>query len=335
MRRTSLGGVLLWCILALGTSSVAGCSSSDNSSAPAGVTSPHIKTVFLILMENKTWSEIKGSSDAPYVNETLLPQASLAEAYRGANKGVIHPSEPNYLWLEAGDNFGIYDDNDPDANHQSTTDHFVTQLEGKGISWRSYQEDITGDACPLTSIGDYKPKHNPMVFFDDVTNSNDPASPRCIEHVRPLTELETDLGSNKVGRYNFVTPNQCNDMHSVCDGTEIKQGDDWLSTWIPKIQASEAYQDAGAILLTWDEAELTPDCPVPADCPIGMLALSPLAKGKGYTNTIDYDHSSTLKSLQEIFDVAPHDLDGGRPRYLRAAAGADVEDLRDLFKSFP
>src|SRR5262249_2825200 len=153
------------------------------------------------------------------------------------------------------------------------------------ITWKSYQEDITGDVCPLTGVGNYKPKHNPMVFFDDVTNTNDPQSPRCIEHVRPLTELESDLSDAKVARYNFVTPNQCNDMHSVWGSHEIKQGDDWLASWIPKIQASAAYKDGGAIFITWDEAESTTDCPA-GNCPIGMFVLSPLAKGKAYTNTI-------------------------------------------------
>ncbi len=136
------------------------------------------KTVFLILMENHNWSDIKDSSSAPYINHTLLPQASYAEQYY--NPPGIHPSEPNYLWLEAGSNFGISDDANPDANHQNTTNHLVTLLNKAGISWKSYQEDISGTVCPLTEDGSYAPKHNPMVFFDDVTNTNDAHSSYCI-----------------------------------------------------------------------------------------------------------------------------------------------------------
>ncbi|HEX7672210.1 MAG TPA: hypothetical protein VF395_21590, partial [Polyangiaceae bacterium] len=43
---------------------------------------PRIQTVFLILLENKAWSEVKGSKDAPYLNGALLPRASIAEGYR-------------------------------------------------------------------------------------------------------------------------------------------------------------------------------------------------------------------------------------------------------------
>jgi phospholipase C len=296
-----------------------------------------IKTVFLVLMENKSWSEVKGSADAPYVNQTLLPQASVAESYKGPNGGNVHPSEPNYIWLEAGDTLGIADDNDPAVNHKGTADHLVTLLDAAGVSWRSYQEDIAGDVCPLTSVGQYKPKHNPMVFFDDVTNANDPMAPRCIEHVRPLVntptegsggDFESDLAKGIVARYNFITPNQCGDMHSLCppQNNEVKQGDDWLAEWIPKIQDSAAYKDGGALFITWDEAEIhSPDCSL-ANCPIGMFVVSPFAKGGAYSNTIAYDHSSTLKTIEEIFGVSP--LLGG-------AADPSVVDLSDLFTSFP
>src|SRR6266567_2732431 len=59
-----------------------------------------VKTVFIILMENHNWSQIKGSSSAPYINNTLLPASSYATQY--FNPPGIHPSLPNYLWLEAG-----------------------------------------------------------------------------------------------------------------------------------------------------------------------------------------------------------------------------------------
>src|SRR2546421_4251200 len=109
-------------------------------SAQAQISS--VKTIFIILMENHNWSQIKGSSSAPYINNTLLPMAAHAEQY--FNPPGIHPSLPNYLWLEAGGNFGILNDNDPSSNHQSTTSHFSTQLKNAGISWKTYQENISG-----------------------------------------------------------------------------------------------------------------------------------------------------------------------------------------------
>jgi phospholipase C len=57
-----------------------------------------------------------------------------------------------------------------------------------------------------------------------------------------------------------------------------------------------------------------------------MFVVSPFAKGGAYSNTIAYDHSSTLKTIEEIFGVSP--LLGG-------AADPSVVDLSDLFTSFP
>ena len=270
-----------------------------------------IKTVFIILMENNNWSSIKGNATAPYINNTLLAMGSHAEQY--FNPPGNHPSLPNYLWLEAGTNFGISDDNAPSSNHQSTTAHLVTLLKNANISWKSYDEDISGSSCPLTSSGKYAVKHNPFVYFDDVTNTLSTTSAYCIAHVRPYTELATDLQNNTVASYNFITPNLCNDMHDC----SIATGDTWLANNIPMIMNSTAYQQGGVIFITWDEGE-------GGDGPIGMIVLSPMAKGAGYQNTVHYTHGSTLRTLEEIFHVTP-----------LLGDAANQTDLRDLFASFP
>ena len=276
-----------------------------------------IHTVFVLLLENHNWSSIKGNPSAPYINGTLLPMASHAEQY--FNPPGVHPSEPNYLWLEAGTNFGILDDNVPASNHQSSTSHLVTLLEAAGFSWRGYQENASGIVCPLTDLGDYAVRHDPFVFFDDVTAANDSYAANCVTHVRPYAELQGDLGADTVARYNFITPNVCNDMHDSCDplNDPVKQGDNWLSTEVPKILGSSAYANNGALFITWDEAET-------GDGPIGMIVLSPHGKGGGYSNTIHYTHSSTLRTVEQIFGVTP-----------LLGDAANASDLRDLFASFP
>jgi len=285
--------------------------------ATATATSSTMKTVFLILMENHNWSDIKGSSSAPYINNTLLTMASYAEQYY--NPPGNHPSEPNYLWLEAGTNFNILNDDDPITNHLSTKQHLVTLLSNAGISWKSYQEGISSKDCPLTENGVYAPKHNPMVFFDDITGGNNPSSATCIAHVRPYSELAGDLQKNTQARYNFITPSLCDDMHDTCApfNDAVKQGDTWLQQNLPIILNSKGYQNGGVVFITWDEGE-------GGDGPIGMIVLSHDAKGGGYSNTIHYTHSSTLRTIEEIFGVSP-----------LLGDAANATDLRDLFTTFP
>jgi hypothetical protein len=288
----------------------------------------HIKTVFLIVMENHNWTgdgslDIANNPAAPYINYTLIPMASYARDYN--NPPGIHPSLPNYIWLEAGDTLGIWDDGPPAQHPQSTTNHLTTLLEKAGISWRAYEENITGSTCPLTNEGSldpngnqlYAPKHDPFVYFEDQTNDLNPNSTKCISHVRPFSQLATDLTNNTVARYNFITPNLCDDMHDPCNGDPIAHGDTWLKDHIPAILNSTAYRSGGVIFITWDEAAV-------GDGPVPMIVLSPFAKGNHYSNGIYYTHSSTLRTLQEIFDVYP---------LIRYASWRP--DLRDLFQTFP
>lgn len=91
---------------------------------------------------------------------------------------------------------------------------------------------------------------------------------------------------------------------------------------MPLILESGEHQEGGALFIIWDEAE---DSGSFSDGPIGMFLLSPFAKGGGkspYSNYIHYDHSSTLKTLEEIFGVEP---------LLGAAADRQTNDLSDLF----
>lgn len=274
-------------------------------------TLPPVKTVFIIMEENHDWSDILFSPSAPYINQTLLPISSYCSQYY--NPYYNHPSEANYVWLEAGSNLGIVDDGDPYTNHQSTTNHLTSLLNRAGISWKAYMEDFSGGYVPLTLTNRYTYSHNPMVFFDDITGTNDLYYPYGVAHIRPITELAGDLASNNVARYNFITPNLCGDMHDPCGGDPISHGDTWLSYYIPLITNSAAYSNGGAIFITWDESETS-------DGPIGMIVLSPLARGGGYSNSVYYTHSSTLRTFQEIFNVGP---------LLRDAANAT--DLIDLF----
>ena len=301
-----------------------------------------VKTVWVILMENHNWTgnnsgaafgdpDLKGSLLAPYVNGTLLDTSAHAEQYY--NPPGNHPSQPNYLWLEAGTNFGVLADTQPGQPQLSTHKHLVRLLEDAGISWRAYAEPDFGSAvfdnCPL-DFSYFDVEHLSFVYFNDVNRGLNPNSVECIRHVRPYYQLATDLADHTSARYNFITPNICHDGHegvTGCDALESKnntlRGDTWLKQNVPLILESDEYKRGGAVFIIWDEGE---DSGAFSDGPIGMFLLSPFAKGGGqsaYSNSIHYDHSSTLKTLQEIFQVGP---------LLGAAADPQTNDLSDLFQ---
>jgi hypothetical protein len=328
VRRTIFGYVFAVAALATAMTGAGQEPAAMQPEPDAATTLHHIKTVFLIVMENHNWTgaksgNIKGNHDAPYINYTLLPMASYANNYR--NPPGIHPSLPNYLWLEGGDSFGVRDDGPPSQHNVTTHNHLVKLLENAGISWRSYDENISGTNCPLTNHGSkdsngnqlYAVKHNPFVYFSDQTNNRSSSSANCIAHIRPFTQLAHDLSAGKVARYNFITPNLCDDMHDSCGGSAIAHGDAWLKKTVPLILNSTAYRSGGVLFITWDEG-------ASGDGPVPMIVLSPYAKGNHYSNATYYTHSSTLRTIQEIYGVYP---------LIRYAGSAT--DLRGMFSVFP
>jgi hypothetical protein len=294
----------------------------------AGVTPPaaaarRIAYVFVVAMENDDAS-VYGNHDAfPYLNDEILPRAARANGF-GDELPLSVPSEPHYVWMEAGTNAffdrTFTDDANPSAgNSTASGDHFVAQLAqaGGGADWTSYQEDLddkTG-ACPIASSGFYRPRHNPFVFFRDVAGSPPSKSaPICAAHHKPLSALASDLAAGAVTAYAFITPNLCHDSHGEAGCPNANAGrasDDWMRANLPPILDFVDAHD-GVLFIVWDEGQSTAAMP--------FVAVGPHVK-PGYANSVAYTHSSLLKSVEEIF---------GLP-ILPAAAGAN--DFADLFEA--
>lgn len=275
-----------------------------------------IKTVFVIVMENQDWSSIQGSLSAPYINGVLLPRFAHAENYRN---GGLHPSLGNYIALEAGNNLGIAFDAPPSEVHLPVACHLASYLDATGLSWKAYEEGISGDACPVADSYPYAVRHDPFVYFDDVAgNPPNVSSSRCIQHVRPYSELSRDLQAGAVSRYNFITPDLCHSGHDTCPPLrdQVRQSDAWLAQELPVIMGSRAYQDGGAIFITWDEG-------ASGDQPIGMIVVSPFAK-PGYAGSLQYSHASTVRTIEEVFGITPLLRDAG-----------SVSSLSDLLSTYP
>jgi hypothetical protein len=276
-------------------------------------------------MENHNWSQIFGNTkSAPYINSLVAGSNDAHTSFMSNyyNPPSNHPSLPNYLWLEAGQCFTYCGtDNNPalSPNGLSGT-HLTTLLDGAGISWRAYEENDPG-GCPTANSGDYAVRHDPFVYFNNV-NGN---ASYCQSHVVDYATLAGDLQNNAVARYNFITPNLCDDMHDRCKpyNNAIKQGDVWLQHNAPSI-INWVMAHNGALFITWDEA-------AKGDGPIGMIVVSPFAKGNGYDVTAPntayaFTHSSTLKTMEEIFGVSP---------LLGDAGSSNTQDLSGLFSAFP
>lgn len=128
---------------------------------------------------------------------------------------VTHPSMPNYAAAISGDYYGINHDNMVAIPSNVST--LVDLLEAKGISWGEYQEDMPSVGFqgksypnPKTGANMYVRKHNPAVLYDSVAQNTD-----RLAKIKPLTMFKSDLESNKLPQWMFITPNMTSDGESA------------------------------------------------------------------------------------------------------------------------
>jgi phosphatidylinositol-3-phosphatase len=184
--------------------SAAGTLGAGASSTATAV--PRFDHIVVVVLENHAYSQIVGSSSAPYLNSLADRAAVLTRSY-----AITHPSQPNYLALFSGSTQGLTDDSCP---HNYSGPNLATALVGAGASFVGYSEDLPATGYTGCSAGAYARKHNPWVDFG--------ALPTTMN--QPLTAFPEDL--SRLPTVSFVIPNLDNDMH---DGT-VARGDRWLRT---------------------------------------------------------------------------------------------------------
>ena len=210
-----------------------------SASAANGV--PRYDHVVIVMEENHSYSEIIGSSSAPYINNTLAAGGALFTQ----SFAIEHPSEPNYLDLFSGSNQGVTDDSCP---HTFSTANEGAQLIAAGDTFAGYSEGLPSVGSTTCTSGSYARKHNPWVNFTNVPSSDN----------LPFTSFPSSANYASLPTVSWVVPNLLDDMH---DGT-IQQGDTWLQTNIDAY-AQWAKTHNSLLIVTWDEDDSSMSNQVP------------------------------------------------------------------------
>jgi phosphatidylinositol-3-phosphatase len=242
--------------------------------------SKRVDHLTIVIMENRSFENIIGNQQAPYINKLAQGNMLFTKSY-----AVAHPSEPNYVALYSGSTQGLKSDACP-VNYNARS------LGGEAIvahkSIKGYMEDIPAVGSTACEAGEYVRKHNPLIDFADT-----PATSSV-----PYSQLAGDLSSNRYPTIALVVPNVLHDMH---DGT-IAMGDAWLASNLPSILAFDATHK-GLLILTWDEDHHD------ADNHIVTIAIGPTARAGQSDQPIN--HYSVLSTVTDLFGLQP--LDNASP----------------------
>jgi len=238
------------------------------------------------------------------------------------------------------------------------------------VSWRGYMGDMGNDLTrepdrcgqPAASAGpggqdgtqsasatdQYAARHNPFVYFHSLIDSGS-----CERNVVPLTHLTADLArTSTTPQLSFIVPNLCDDGHDApCTGKDARgknpgglaSVDDFLSVYVPKIEASPAFQHDGLLLIMADESDaggqdatsccgetFGPNSPLPGVYAesgngqggglIGALAIGRCVRA-GAKDATPYNHYSLLRSLEDLYGVRSGGADGKGHLGMAGASG--------------
>jgi phosphatidylinositol-3-phosphatase len=274
--------------------------------------------------------------NAPNLGQIMAAKGETWRSYQEdvdlvPNSGTVNQPGPNSLTSTVA----------PKSQWTVPTTSFSGTNPGSGTN-PAYKNPYNG-----SDQYNYAVKHNPFPFFTATNGGTatapnfSPSNPQA-QNYAPLQQLQTDLTDNSVARFNWITPDQYNDMHSSLntsftyngqtyaantDQEAVALGDNFLSIVVPEIEASQAFKDNGVIVIWNDETEGDETAMSTAGFDGTEIVISPLAMGNAYTNKTLYTHASDLVTLQNIFGVAgPGGVDG----YLGGVAGAN--SLAGLFK---
>jgi len=263
----------------------------------------------------------------------------------------------------------------------SNVSTLANQLSAKHVSWRGYMGDMgkdlsrEGDRCgqpsfsagtgfrdgtqSATATDQYAARHNPFVYFHSLVDSG-----ACERNVLPLTHLAHDLlRTSTTPQFSFIVPNLCDDGHDApCAGRDatgsnaggLTSVDHFLATYVPKIEASPAFQNDGLLLILADESDgqdatsccgetFGPNSPFPGIYPesgngqggglIGALAIGRCVRA-GAKDATPYNHYSLLRSLEDLYGATSGGADGKGHLGMAGASGL-ASFGPDLFAACP
>lgn len=243
-------------------------------------TVPAFSHVWVIFMENRDYTQVIGSPDAPYINQ-LARSAGLATQYYG----IVHGSQPNYIAFFSGGTYGVTGGSTPNLG----ATNLVDQLDKAHRTWHVYAQNYPGDCYNKTTAsggpdgpGTWVRRHTPALAFTDIRR--DPT--RCAQI--------TSLGSFDPGAASFelIVPNLTNSGH---DGTTA-QADAFLRDFVPRITGSTAWRDRGVLFIVWDEGREQ------GDNHIAALVISPLVPA-GTQIAARFDHYSLLATIESAWHL--------------------------------
>ncbi|MFD7906435.1 alkaline phosphatase family protein [Kitasatospora sp. NPDC059722] len=263
--------------LGLSAGSLGLWAATGDAAADTAAALPTPDHIVVVVMENHAYSQVVGSSNAPYVNNTLVAGgATLTQSY-----ALTHPSQPNYYMLFSGSSQGVTDDSCVDVGTMQAP-NLASELLDAGQTFASYNEGIPGVGATDCRVDNYAQKHNPWFGFGNVPTSS----------AYGMDAFPADFTT--LPKVSFVVPDLCDDMHDCSVGT----GDSWIQTNLAAY-ADWARSHNSLLVMTFDEDNKLSGNRIPTVVYGAHVA-------PGSSTSTSYNHYDVLHTLEDLAGLSAH-----------------------------
>jgi phosphatidylinositol-3-phosphatase len=248
---------------------------------------PSFGHVFVIVGENKSLYQIT-SSKAPYIMNTLKPASAWFTDYNDVAKGSL----ADYVALTSGQ-YASCQTRGPCGVFSVPS--IFSQVGGG--AWQDWNESMPSncyksDAGALSTLNAYQAGHNPALWYAGLPCSTYDV-PAGTTGPDDMSYFNSALAAGTVPKYNFISPNNCEDSHNSCNNVNIvTEYDNFLKREIPLIEASPAFGSDGVIFVTYDEGYRPTSNPNTM-----MIVIGPQVQAGTYTG--HFDHYSTVATIEQ------------------------------------
>ncbi|MFJ2187037.1 alkaline phosphatase family protein [Kitasatospora sp. NPDC087861] len=232
--------------------------------------------IVVVVMENHAYTQVIGSSSAPYLNSLATGGANLTQSF-----GITHPSQPNYYALFSGSTQGVTDDSCVSVGALQAP-NLASEVTAAGKTWASYNETLPAQGSTVCGSGTYAQKHNPWFGFGNVPVSS----------AKTFTQFPTDYTT--LPNVSFVVPNLCSDMHDCSVGT----GDTWIKNNLGAY-ATWAKSHNSLLVVTFDEDNRLAGNRIPT-----VVYGAHVTPGSSTGTTVN--HYNVLRTLEDLAGVTTH-----------------------------
>lgn len=251
------------------------------SSCPALKLPTPVCHVFVIFLENQ---------EAGAVMKRFNFEAYLATHYSYASQfySIKHNSFPAYSAATSG-----YAHNPiVPLNRTNIVDLFHTA--GPAFTWNAYYGGMVG-TCNRTVNNNYRPSHNPFVWYTDVYANQTECNANDIN----LTAFQTQYTAGTLPVYGFISPNvtdECLKVGAYCDP--------WLRSFLNPMLNSTLF-NSSVFVVTYDEGPLNDTAGINGGKGGGHVYTSIISPFvcKSYNSTKQYNHYNLFTTTEWLLHL--------------------------------